>query len=146
MNEMLPVVIIEMLSDAQKVFTENGIEYFIVGAIARDIRLAKIPGHASPRMTNDVDFAVMVPDETAFDTIKEALVATGRFTTDENNPLKLIYRERFEIDLLPFGEIENDMREISLQNPKVFTMDVPGFREVHSSLEDIKIGEESFRA
>lgn len=68
MKEMLPVANIEMLFDAQKVFTENGIEYFIVGAIARDIQVAKIPGHASPRMTTDVDFAVMVPDEAAFDT------------------------------------------------------------------------------
>lgn len=146
MEKILPVAIIELLVDAQMVFMEKGIGYFIVGAIARDIQLAKNLGHISTRKTNDVDFAVMVPDESAFNDIKVALVTTGKFGTYDNNPLKLLYKKGIEIDLMPFGGIENDQREICLRHPIIFTMDVPGFSEAFDYLEDVQLGEKNFRA
>ena len=146
MENILPTAIIELITDAQKVFMEQGIDYFIVGAIARDIQLAKHLGLIPSRKTNDVDFAVVVPNESKFDDIKSALVATGKFKPDENNPLKLLYKKGIEIDLMPFGGIENEMREISLRHPKVFTMDVPGFIEAYNALQDVQLDDKHFRA
>jgi len=146
MNGILPRVIIEMLIIAQDVFIKNKVHYFIVGAIARDLHLSKITGNVSPRRTNDVDFAVMVPDELKYDKIKAALIATGKFTADANNAIKLWYQQGIEIDLMPFGAIENEDREIRLQHPKLFTMDVPGFQEAAASLENVQMGKENFRA
>jgi predicted nucleotidyltransferase len=146
MEEILPVVIVEIIADAQKVFKAAGVDYFIVGAIARDIHLAKLPGGKYSRKTLDVDFAVFVRDEYVFKKIKEDLVATGKFTVDDRNAIKLWYNKGIEIDLMPFGGIENEQREVRLLHPKLFTMDMPGFKEVYGSLENVSLNNENFMA
>lgn len=122
-------IIAEMLSVAQKVFESFNIDFYLVGAVARDIQFSARPELASLRKTNDVDMAIMINDEEQFYEIKKALLATGNFTEHETEPIKLFYKHAIEFDLLPFGGIENDAYEIRIHKPRLFIMDMPGFQE-----------------
>lgn len=97
------------------------------------------PAFMAKRKTNDLDIAVMIADEGQFYTIKDALLQTGVFTAHETEAIKLFYKHAIEIDLMPFGEIENEYREIRIHKPKLFVMDMPGFREVFPSADEIEI-------
>ena len=134
-----------MFTTINNVLFSFNLDYFLVGAIARDIQLSSQPGFAAKRKTNDIDIAVLIDTEDQFYQIKEALIATGQFEQASNNPIKLIYRHSIELDLLPFGEIENEERILTLNKDVLFSMDMSGFKEVypfvkiHSVANDIKL-------
>src|SRR6185437_13981967 len=122
--------ILELLAVFSQVAKGLGIDYFLVGAQARDIRLSATPEHTPRRFTKDVDIAIMVGSEREFEQMKQALVATGVFTSHETLAIKLFYKQAIEVDLLPFGQIEGLESEVRLEKPQLFVMDVPGFKEV----------------
>lgn len=123
-------IIAEMLAEMQHIFREQGVEYYLVGAFARDMHLQEGPTYTNTRKTKDIDIAIMLASEQQFYAIKEALLQTGKFASHATETIKLYYQQRIEIDLLPFGEIENEKSETVLNKPQLFVMDVPGFREV----------------
>lgn len=111
----------------------------MVGAIARDIRLSTQEGFAAKRKTNDVNLAILLDDEEQFYAIKEALIATGLFEGSSYKAIKLIYKGAIEVDLLPFGEIENEERQLLLSRHTLLVMDMNGFKEVYPFTETIKV-------
>jgi predicted nucleotidyltransferase len=127
-----------MLKDMEDVFTAFGIDYYIVGAVARDIHLSAEPDAAALRKTNDVDLAIMVDDEGQFNQLKAALIATGKFTAHAKETIKLFYHDAIEVDLLPFGKIEEQNRNVKLTDPS-FVLNMPGFLEVYPFAKDIKV-------
>lgn len=140
--DILDPSIAEMLKLMGTVFREYNVDYYLVGALARDIRLSAHENFAAKRRTKDVDIAVMLDDEDQFYAIKEALVATGLFEESENKPIKLIYKGGIEVDLLPFGEIENEDRELQLTRHALLVMDMSGFKEVHPFVDTLTITED----
>lgn len=92
--------------------------FYIVGAVARHIQFSSRTGSGELRKTNDVDLALMIANEEQFYEIKAALLKTGDFSAHETEPIKLFYKEAIEIDLLPFGGIENERHEIKLHRPR----------------------------
>lgn len=130
-----------MLKAMEKVFREFGVDYYLVGALARDIRLSAHKNFAAMRKTKDIDIAVMLDDEEQFYTIKETLLATGEFEESEYEAIKLIYKKEIEVDLLPFGEIENEDRELQLSRHTLLAMDMSGFKEVYPFVETLTIAE-----
>jgi predicted nucleotidyltransferase len=137
--EILHPEIVEMLVVFESVLRKLYVDFYLVGAIARDIHLARDNSFAAKRKTNDVDIAVMLADEEQLLAIKAALIATGYFTEHATEAIKVFYKEAIELDLLPFGDIENAERETHLNKPKLFVMDVPGFKELLPYSEEIKI-------
>lgn len=130
-----------MLKVMEKIFREFGVDYYLVGALARDIRLSAHKDFAAKRKTKDIDIAVMLDDEERFYAIKDALVATGEFEESEYKAIKLIYKKGIEVDLLPFGEIENDHRELQLSRHALLVMDMSGFKEVYPFVETFTVVE-----
>ena len=45
-----------------------------------------------------------------------------------------------EVDLIPFGEIESEAREVRLTMPKAFALQMPGFFEAFAFIEPIEFG------
>ncbi|SHI34220.1 nucleotidyl transferase AbiEii/AbiGii toxin family protein [Pseudozobellia thermophila] len=124
----------------EEVFVANNITYYLIGANARDVQLYRA-GIKPTRITADIDFAVMVPDFTKYQSLIEELCSKGFQKTNE------IYRLAYEktntvLDLLPYGEIEQnhtvnfDQRNIELS--------VLGFKEVGEQLEKVYIKEAGF--
>jgi predicted nucleotidyltransferase len=71
-NEQVAV----MLKAIEPVLKGLGIDFYMVGTVARDIQLGEF---AHTRKTNDVDIAIRVGDEAEYDAVKAALVGTGDF-------------------------------------------------------------------
>jgi len=132
-------LVLEMLNTFGKVLNQLNIDFFLVGALARDIRLSVDPAFAPKRVTKDVDIAILLASEVQFYQVKDALLATGDFTPHEREAIKLFYKQAIEIDLLPFGEIENHARETRIEKPRPFILDVPGFKEVLPDAEQMVI-------
>ncbi|MCP5498108.1 MAG: nucleotidyl transferase AbiEii/AbiGii toxin family protein [Leptospiraceae bacterium] len=139
LNKITDEVVIEILNAIIPVFKELKIEYFVVGAFARDLELfAK--GHDDPptRKTNDLDLAVMLSSEEEFNRLKNKLTQMDGFELHDTEPIKIIYKDKYEIDLLPFGEIQNEKGQVELKAQKAFTLDMPGFSEVFGSTNIVK--------
>jgi len=132
-------LLLEMLNAFGKVATKLEIDFFLVGALARDFRMHNNSKLASKRMTRDVDIAILLASEDEFYKLKEALLATGDFVAHEQEAIKLFYRQVIEVDLLPFGEIENLDRGTRIEKPRPFIMDVPGFKEVLPAAEQVTV-------
>lgn len=123
----------------EPVFRSFDVGYYLAGAMARDIHLSAHEKYAAKRRTKDVDIAVMLDEEEKFYQIKEALLATGDFEESAYKAIKLIYKGELEIDLLPFGEIENEDRELKLSRHSLLVMDMSGFREVYPFVNTIDL-------
>ena len=110
--------VIEMLHEMENVFNKFGVEYYLVGAFARDVQFQTKNPESFIRKTNDIDLAISIINEHEYNAIIEALVATNSFTRDEKEIIKLHYKLGIEVDLIPFGKIEEHNREIKLKKPK----------------------------
>lgn len=140
--DILHPSIAEMLKTMEIVFREFSIDFFLVGAVARDIRLSAGEEFKALRKTRDVDIAILLDREERFYAIKDALVATGHFEESAYKAIKLIYKNAIEVDLLPFGEIENEERELLLSRHTLLVMDMSGFKEVYPFVETLTLAED----
>src|SRR5258708_4640919 len=136
MSDLIQPAVLELLLDIEPILQEFGIDFYVVGTIARDIQLGS---YINARKTNDVDIAVRVGDETQFAGLKSALIKTGNFEPHPAEAIKLFYKASLEIDLLPFGDIEDDQREIKLHDPALFIINMPGFKELYPFATDIPL-------
>jgi predicted nucleotidyltransferase len=136
MADLIQPAVLDMLREIEPILQKFDIDFYVVGAIARDIQLGDF---INTRKTNDVDIAIRVGDEKQFSALKKALIDTGRFTAHESEAIKLFHNGAIELDLLPFGDIEDDKREIKLYDPKLFTISMPGFKEAYPFAEEIDI-------
>jgi len=111
-------IALDVLTLVDRVARELGLDYFVTGAMARDVILYHVFGLETGRATLDVDVAVAVDSWPEFERIKTRLVETGKVTIDENRPHRLFYRATAEgrgypLDLLPFGGLEHRPSEIA---------------------------------
>lgn len=111
------------------------IDFYLAGAVARDYHLSKDKDYRPSRRTADIDIAVMVSNEDEFCALKNKLIETGDFE-QHTEPIKLIYKNSIELDLLPFGDIEK-LGITYLTKPKSFILDVPGFSILNKSAQQI---------
>lgn len=122
----------------------HGINFFIVGAIARNIWFAT--NDERPTGTKDLDFGVFVTDVDTYNELRETLIRDYQYTPSKGNAFCLITPEGIQIDLLPFGEIEQD-NEVSVEGVGLTSVKLDGFREVFErGTVDVEIGTETYRS
>src|SRR3989442_5024039 len=81
--------------------------YFVAGATARDLILVNVHGLRPGRATRDIDFGIAVESWDQFALLKERLVATGDFASDQRMLQRLTYSDKaaefsIPVDLIPF--------------------------------------------
>ncbi len=118
-----------VIADVEAAATPMGVAPLIVGAFARDLHLQYQHGIAMQRQTQDIDFALAVPDWATFDALREQLIGGGRFTGYANMAHRLRHHAGLPVDLVPFGGIELADRTIAWPPQGESVMDVFGFRE-----------------
>jgi predicted nucleotidyltransferase len=109
--------------------TDLGIKPIIAGAFARDLHLQYGHGIALQRKTEDIDFALAVPDWETFAALREQLTKSGAFTGSTMAAHRLRHHSSWPVDLVPFGGVESPDRKIAWPPRQEFSMDVFGFQE-----------------
>lgn len=140
----LDPVTLEVLRQVDRVARELALDYFVVGAMARDILLENVFGLDAGRATRDVDLAVAVEGWPQFEAIKARLVETGTFVPDERKAERLYHRAASEgkdypLDLIPFGGVEQPETEIAWPPDRSVVMNVAGYSEALASAVPVEV-------
>ena len=78
-EQLLTPSVLKMLKQLEQEFSKFGIDYFIVGAFARDLHFENHNDKTILRKTSDIDIAICLSDESQFQLIVKALEETGDF-------------------------------------------------------------------
>ncbi|WP_026768045.1 nucleotidyl transferase AbiEii/AbiGii toxin family protein [Asinibacterium sp. OR53] len=120
----------EVFDALEEVFKHLNIDYYLIGAIARDIWYAR--GNKEFRKTKDVDFAAMVGSKAEYETVRQYLKDHKHFQETKANSFVMITLGGVQVDILPFGEIEID-DSIQLEGAGLTSIKVNGFKEVYDT-------------
>jgi predicted nucleotidyltransferase len=113
------------------------IPYMVVGASARDIVLHFGHGAKIQRATRDIDFGIQVPNWKAFQSLKQELLSRGFQESRQQH--KLVSASGVPIDIVPFGQLEDDNANISWPPDGDWVMNVLGFQEACKNAEIVRV-------
>lgn len=136
-------IALDVLTLVDRVARDVGLDYFVTGAMARDILLYHVFGLETGIATRDVDLAVAVDSWPEFEGIKTRLIETGTVTADKNRAHRLSYgasatAKGYPFDLLPFGGLEQRPSQIAWPDLSV-VMNVAGYREALAAAEQVEL-------
>ncbi len=135
----LEVVLIQISTVCQ----ELEIDFFIVGAIARNIWHAI--HNENPQGTKDIDLGIYVPTTDKYNALRKLLVDRYGYKISSTNSFCLIDRKGIQIDLLPFGEIEEDGK-VMIEGKGLTQISLWGFQESYDlGKQEVKIGEALYK-
>jgi predicted nucleotidyltransferase len=132
---------VAILSEIDTIARDLKLAFFIVGATARDILLQHAHDIHSTRATLDIDIGVLVSDWDQFQTLKEALVRTGTFSSTRQVQ-RLIYDDELLLDIVPFGGIAEDNGSISWPPEFDIEMSIVGFQECYQHAIAVQVSAE----
>lgn len=127
----------EVLDSLERAFKKFDIDFYLVGAFARDIWLTHLNGIAEKRATRDIDFAILIAKENQFEQLKEYLLSEEGFSDTKANVFRLVYASGIHIDLMPFGTIANEDYTVTFSGLGLTTISTQGFKEVVEASEEI---------
>lgn len=119
-----------------RICNETGSEFFVAGAMAREVLLTHVHGRSAGRHTRDIDIAVLIRDWAQFNLLKNSMLAQG--ATDIPGNVQRVLWEGIEIDILPFGEVAQG-NEIRWPPELAVAMSVEGFAEAYANTLTVKI-------
>jgi len=123
----------QMFEALERGFEMFKIDYYLVGAVARDAWMTAIH-HLEPRtITRDVDFGVLVNDHGTYEALKTYLIENEGFRASKGNAFILFYKNGEQVDLLPFGGIEEADGKVYTEGLGLTSINLQGFKEVYES-------------
>lgn len=132
--------LVDLLRLVHKTCMTCGIDYFVAGAMARDLILYHVFGEKPSRLTRDVDLGIRVNDWDQFSALKTALIETGQFSEAAGLEHRLYYQQGLlPLDLVPFGEIQTPAGTIEWPPKGDIVMRVAGFAEARRAALAIEI-------
>jgi len=127
-----------IISDTIEAANELDIDLFGVGALARNVWY--VENDRAPRGTKDVDFGVYIPNPDTYTALKSKLIKDYKYVQSAENTFCLISPDNIPVDLLPFGEIENQGK-VLIDGKGLTTIKLDGFREVYDKgVREVDIG------
>lgn len=90
----------------EQAFTTLGIDYYLIGALARQVWYQR--ADLRFRTTKDIDYAALIGSYEEYEQVKQHLIENAHFTASKENAFVLIAPDGTQVDILPFGEIEED--------------------------------------
>jgi predicted nucleotidyltransferase len=119
-----------IISDTIEAANELGIDFFGVGALARNVWY--VENDLEPRGTKDVDFGVYIPNSEIYSALKTKLIKDYKYVQSSGNAFCLISPNNIPVDFLPFGEIENQGK-VLIDGKGLTTIKLDGFKEVYDN-------------
>ncbi|SHN13787.1 hypothetical protein [Flavobacterium xinjiangense] len=123
----------EMLTALEKGLNKYNIDFYLVGAVARDVWMTAINDIPPSRVTGDIDFAVFINDKNTYADLREYLINVEKFIPYKGNGFVLKWKNIIQIDLMPFGEIEAKPSNITVEGTGLTSLNMPGFKEIYDS-------------
>jgi predicted nucleotidyltransferase len=125
----------QVMAALQRGFDQFGIDFYIIGAVARDIWMTQIYSEPDQRMTKDLDLAVFITDTAAYEVLQTWLVEQEGFVETKSSSFCLIYplataAGRVVVDLMPFGAIADEAGDVYLTGRGKERISTVGFPEV----------------
>lgn len=117
-----------IISDTIAATNELGIDFFGVGALARNVWY--VENDRPARGTKDVDFGVYIPDSDTYSALKSKLIKDHQYVQAAENVFCLISPNGIPVDFLPFGEIEHQGK-VLIDGKGLTTIKLDGFKEVY---------------
>lgn len=138
---------LEMLAALERGFKKFHVDFYLVGAVARDVWMTAINEISPSRITRDIDFAVFIEDKGTYEKLKRYLVEIEHFQPSKENTFVLLWQGRMQVDLLPFGNIEDENSKVSFEGTGLTSLNMPGFMEIYESgLPEVELeGEHRFK-
>jgi predicted nucleotidyltransferase len=97
-----------LIVELKKICQQVGIDFFLMGAQARDLLFNHYEINTKNiRRTRDIDFGVKISLVDHFDELSEKIKQHSDFS-ERKNEYCFLYKEKIEVDLLPFGEIKGN--------------------------------------
>lgn len=121
----------EMLSALERGLNKFDIDFYLVGAVARDLWMSAINDIPPSRITGDIDFAVFIDDKGTYDNLKMYLIEVEGFSPYKGNAFVLVWKGFIQVDLLPFGEIEDNNAGVTIEGSGLTSLNMPGFKEIY---------------
>lgn len=119
------------------------LDFFLVGAVARDLWLDAALGPAPRRRTTDVDLAVLIAHEAEYDELRAWLIAHEQFTAPASSAFCLIHQPTgIQVDLMPFGGIADAEGRVQVAGRGLTRISVVGLAEVLTQAAPVKVNEQ----
>lgn len=130
----------DVVRPLQTVAARQDAPFFLMGAAARDVLLLHVYGIDTQRMTEDVDFGVMVGDWAAFENLRQALIDGGEFeVVSKDATHKLWHRSGRPLDIVPFGGVERADRTLAWPPDGQTVFDCFGMREAMQASHQVRL-------
>jgi predicted nucleotidyltransferase len=132
----------EMLTALERGLKKFDIDFYLVGAVARDLWMSAIHDIPPSRITGDIDFAVFIDDKGTYENLQKYLIDIEGFSPYMGNAFVLVWKGFIQVDLLPFGEIEDKNDSVTVEGRGLTSLNMPGFKEVYDDgLPEVELEE-----
>lgn len=138
----IPSDAVYVYHSVNEVARQLGIPFVVVGASARDIVLHYGYGAPIQRATRDIDVGIQVPNWNAFHTLKQNLLSRDFKETRQQQ--QLMSASGVPVDIIPFGQVEDDESNIFWPPNGDWVMNVLGFQEACDTAELVCMQEAPF--
>ena len=123
--------LVEMLEDAS-----GGADFFVIGALARDLLLEVVHRVEVGRATRDVDVAIALGGWEAYRAIVQTLISEYGFERGDEAQ-RLSHPNRDSLDLVPFGDLENPPGSLEWPEVAPRVMSTLGLQEALAAATNI---------
>lgn len=125
-------------------FAHFGIDFYIVGAVARDIWLTQIYDEPDRRITKDLDLAIFIHDTAEYEALQTWLVEHEGFILAQSSAFCLLYPSsagpgNVTVDLMPFGAIADEAGDVYFSGRGMERISTVGFTEVLADAATVTI-------
>jgi predicted nucleotidyltransferase len=127
-----------ILQELTEYFKGTGISFFVIGATARDI-IMELHNESSGRLTHDLDIAITINDWEQYKTIESEISKLPNFSKDTDQKQRFKYLGKFDLDIVPFGNIMKESDKIFWPPDEEFAMSVLGFSAVNDAALKVSI-------
>jgi predicted nucleotidyltransferase len=139
-SEKISEPIIDIYDLIAKIANQQNVRFFVIGATARDIVFEHGYNIPAPRATRDIDLAVQVATWAEFQSLKNALIATGQFA-ESKMAQRLHHQSQIPVDIVPFGAIAPDGKTISWIPDDSTKMSIIGFDDAYQAAQIVRLCE-----
>lgn len=129
----------DLLKELNDFFDSLGINFYVIGATARDIILSNLHDLVPERKTADLDVAIAISDWNQFESIEKNLPRKEGFEKSKEQKQRFIYNGVYVIDIVPFGDVAKEDGNIYWPPDETIAMSVWGFPEMADSTINVEI-------